>query len=315
MQRLKGFLAGVLVALLAGQPSVLTAEQTFAAPEVTAAASSSAQTASERHFLWRLDSGRGRVYLLGSIHLLDESVYPLPSVIELSFAESDVLVLEAIPDMDPAKVQALVGADGIYTDGSTLQGHMQPEDFQLLSRGLARISMDVSLLQPFKPWFAAILLQVTVLQQMGFQMQYGIDWHFYEQAKRLGKPVEELESMEAQVRLLASLTEEQQSLLLRLTVEQLDQLSTEFTKIVELWRKGDVEGLMKLDEQDTRDYPELGRIEDKLLNDRNRAMVEKITRYAQMGRNTFVVVGAAHLAGEKSIINLLQDKGYVLQQL
>jgi hypothetical protein len=48
-----------------------------------------------KHFLWQVDSPTTRAYLMGSIHLLRQDVYPLAPVIEDAFAASDALVLEA----------------------------------------------------------------------------------------------------------------------------------------------------------------------------------------------------------------------------
>ena len=53
------------------------------------------ETSNGKHFLWQVDSPTTRIYLMGSIHLLRQDVYPLAPVIEEAFAASDILVLEA----------------------------------------------------------------------------------------------------------------------------------------------------------------------------------------------------------------------------
>ena len=47
----------------------------------------SPQAESGKHFLWQVDSPTARVYLLGSIHLLRQDVYPLAPVIEEAFEQ------------------------------------------------------------------------------------------------------------------------------------------------------------------------------------------------------------------------------------
>ena len=50
--------------------------------------------------LWELEGARGRVQLLGSIHFLRPSDFPLPAAMERAYDEADVLVMEI--DMDNA---------------------------------------------------------------------------------------------------------------------------------------------------------------------------------------------------------------------
>ena len=44
-------------------------------------------------------------------------------------------------------------------------------------------------------------------------------------------------------------------------------------------------------------------------------MAEKIEGYLKGKEEVFVVVGAAHLIGEKGILKLLGDKGYHMEQV
>jgi len=51
-----------------------------------------------------------------------------------------------------------------------------------------------------------------------------------------------------------------------------------------------------------------------LFTDRNIAMANKIDELLVDGRTYFVVVGAAHLAGEQGILKLLETKSYKISQ-
>ena len=44
-------------------------------------------------------------------------------------------------------------------------------------------------------------------------------------------------------------------------------------------------------------------------------MVDKIEGFLENDEIYFVVVGAGHLVGENGIINLLEEKGYITEQL
>ena len=82
-----------------------------------------------KHFLWQVDSATTRVYLMGSIHMLRQDVYPLAPVIEEAFAASDVLVLEADPFAAPQEeLQQTVMAYATYPDGQTLQSQLSEQE-------------------------------------------------------------------------------------------------------------------------------------------------------------------------------------------
>jgi uncharacterized protein YbaP (TraB family) len=53
----------------------------------------------------------------------------------------------------------------------------------------------------------------------------------------------------------------------------------------------------------------------KLLDDRNVMMTGKMEEYLKGKDLIFVVVGAAHIAGEKGVAKQLRDKGYKVDQV
>jgi uncharacterized protein YbaP (TraB family) len=52
-----------------------------------------------------------------------------------------------------------------------------------------------------------------------------------------------------------------------------------------------------------------GRIQQRLIADRNRHMAERLEPLLNQGR-LFVAVGALHLPGEGGVLNLLAQRGY-----
>ncbi len=306
---------GLAVGFLAVQPRQLWASQAVDSAVAAPAAAAPDAQASEKHFLWKIEAGGGRVYLLGSIHVLSESLYPLPEVMEDAFRGSDALVVELDPTEDSAGVQQMLLAEATYTDGTTLADHVKPDDFAAFKQGLKDFNFDVSQFQSFKPWFVSLLVTVAVVQQMGFDPAYGIDMHFLEQAKQSGKPIITLETTETQVKALASLSDLDQGLLLRYTVEDLGLLQDTFSQMIQLWRSGDAEGLQALFSEPTKERPEFDKIEKVIIDDRNNDMAAKIDGFLRGGKRCFVVVGSAHLTGEKGIVSLLRKRGYAPQQL
>ena len=313
--RVRRFALSLAVGLLTVQPHPLWASQPVDTAGAAPAAVAPDAQAPKKHFLWKFEANGGRIYLLGSIHVLNESVYPLPEVMEKAFRESDALVVELDPMEGGAEVQQALLAEALYMDGTTLADHIKPADLTAFKQGLKEFALDFSEFQSFKPWFVSLLVTLAVVQQMGFDPAYGIDMHFLEQAKQNGKPIIALETIETQVKALSSLSDVDQGLLLRYTVKDLGLLKETFSQMIQLWRSGDAEGLHALFSEPSKEWPEFKKIEKVVIDDRNTDMAAKIEGLLRGGKRCFVVIGSAHLTGEKGIVALLRKRGYAPQQL
>ena len=71
--------------------------------------------------LWELENLQNKVYLLGSMHLLPEEVYPLDERISNSFKASDILVVEADITKNPEEIQKLIAQEAFFKDGNSLK--------------------------------------------------------------------------------------------------------------------------------------------------------------------------------------------------
>ena len=52
----------------------------------------------------------------------------------------------------------------------------------------------------------------------------------------------------------------------------------------------------------------------RLNDDRNRRMVHRILPYLEQG-NSFIAVGALHLAGPQGILSLIRQQGYTVESV
>jgi uncharacterized protein YbaP (TraB family) len=53
----------------------------------------------------------------------------------------------------------------------------------------------------------------------------------------------------------------------------------------------------------------------RMLTDRNAAWVPQIEQMLRGADDVLVVVGAAHLVGENSVVEMLRQRGYAVEQL
>jgi len=268
----------------------------------------------EKNFLWRVQSKRNTVYVLGSIHLLKKDVYPLSRVIESAFEKSNVLAVEAdVSDISRLDLQKLMDS-AFYPAGDSLDKHVSGKTFNLIKEETARAGLPMELVYNQKPWFLGLTLESVELMKSGYDPNYGIDKYFLSKVEGR-KKISELESLDYQINLLAGLNDEEQELFLLYTLNELKILVQEVDKLVDAWKSGAVE---KMESTITKSLAEDRRfytIYDKLIYKRNRNMAQKIDGYLKTNNTYFVVVGAAHLVGDRGIIQLLMDKGYSVEQL
>ena len=77
-------------------------------------------------------------------------------------------------------------------------------------------------------------------------------------------------------------------------------------------RKGDTNALWAGDVQLRSKAP---RIAARFVDDRNVKWVPRIEAELKTGKPTAIVAGALHFSGPRSVIALLQKRGYVIEQL
>lgn len=272
-----------------------------------------AQPKPRRFLMWKATSPSTTVYLVGSIHVGDSSMYPLPKEVESAFAAARVLAVEInIKNADQAKMIGLVQKYGMYAGDDTLTKHLSKETQAALEDYCTRHNVPRMGMEKLKPWVMAVTIAAMAWQQAGEDPSQGIDMHFLNESKPPQR-IDELETMESQLSIFAEATEEEQQSMLASALKQGDKTKDIIKRTQAAYVAGDPDALQKvMDEQDDLGSKSL---EKKLLDDRNVAMTGKMEEYLKGKEPIFVVVGAAHIIGQKGIAKQLRDKGYKVDQV
>jgi uncharacterized protein YbaP (TraB family) len=281
-----------------------------------AAAQAGAKKEAERCFLWKVSSKTNTVYLLGSMHVVKPDFFPLPKEIEDSFAASKTLVVELDTEaVNQAQMLKLVFQHGKYPAGETLSKNLSKKTKDALDEYCAKKGMKLEALESLRPWLVNLLLSVGELKAIGMS-EDGIDKHFLKKAKADKKPIVELETADAQIKLFADLSADLQEKLLAKTLAEMGDLKGEMEKIDAAWKAGDFKAMDEIMLKSTlKRHPETKALMVKMFDDRNAKMVERIEVMLQGKEPGFVVVGAGHLVGDKGIVKLLEDKKYPVEQV
>ncbi len=268
--------------------------------------------AQDRHLLWHVYAGEGRVSLMGSIHTLRLDDYPLPSIYERVYQDATAIVFETdLARMNAPAVQERLLSLGLYPEGRNLRDHLAPETHDALFAALADRGLPPEQFERFKPWFCALTLTMLELQRLGFSAVHGLDVHFFNRASQDGKQLFHLESAETQIEHLATLGQSQQEDLLLQSLQDLEVLETKAAAMTKAWRSGDAESLDEIIQMSFDGFP---RIYDRLIAQRNRDWLPRIEDLIKGGENVLVIVGAGHLVGADSLVGLLEERGYRLEQ-
>lgn len=271
-------------------------------------------SARDRHVLWTVEGRHNTVYLLGSIHVLRPNDGGLPQVAEAAYQDAERLVMELDMDdssvVDPTALLEVMQRLAVLPDGMTLRDVLG-SDYDRINDQARATGIDLALLDRFAPWFVGTTLLQLELAKRGFSPELGVEQRFAARAARDGKEIVGLETPEQQFALLAGLPMAQQKRFLLMSLEETEDLDEQVDGLVRAWRSGDVEHLAELLSREFDDFPELYR---PLTEDRNREWVGDIEALLDDRDDYLVVVGALHLVGANSVVDLLRRRGHEVTQ-
>jgi uncharacterized protein YbaP (TraB family) len=264
------------------------------------------------HALWELHGKHNTVYILGSIHVLRPSDYPLAPAVLNAYGNANSILMEVnLAEIDLQGMQTELLASARLPEGKTLPAIMGDARYQRAQVLAREVGVDLGIFDAFAPWFAAEAISQMQLQQLGFQPQSGVEMFFLERARTDGKSVAGLETVHDQIALFNALSMDEQADYLVSSLEEAHDLPKEVGAMVHAWASGDTQWFA--DELKS----EIGRdpaLYDSVLVARNRKWVPKIEALLDDNKNYLVIVGTAHLVGQGSVIALLKKDGIAAAQ-
>lgn len=266
----------------------------------------------ERSFLWRV-TGRGgaTVYLLGSVHALPQSAYPLAPAIEKAYSDSKVVVFEV-------DLQALESAGGLMMAAGALEPDqrladvLSPETKEELVAYLDNSGLSFRTFSAMRPWMVALSLATLELMKAGYSPNQGLDIHLATRSESDGKHVRAFETAAFQIALFSEMSDAESEAFLRYTLLDLETVVPQLERITAAWKSGDVETVTSLLGDAFADEPELF---TRLVTDRNASWLPVVRDLIDGASDALVVVGALHLVGDVGLIEQLIAEGYEVEQL
>ena len=263
--------------------------------------------------VWKAQKNGATIYLGGTIHLLQQSDYPLPAEFDKAYKAADLVVFETDIGLlnDPATQMKLL-AQGVYGDGSTIDKHLSPKVYAELSSYCLANGIPLQQFNRFRPAMLISILTMLELKKLGITEE-GVDAHYYALATKEHKPVKWLETPAEQLNYLVSCADGHEDEFVSYSLNDLQDTSEQLTAITTAWRKGDgakIDGIMIAEMKSLAPY-----IYKKLVIERNKNWLPIITAGQQPPRSIFILVGVAHLVGEEGLVETLRKGGYKVEKL
>ena len=272
-------------------------------------------------FLWEVENGKNKVYLLGSLHIMPEEAYPLDERIEKAFEKADILVVEVdVTTLDQEKVQAFITENAYYAGANNLQKELPEDLYKSVSEKFAELGVSMDQIDIYKPWFVTLNIVLSSLSKLDITLGLGIDLHFLNKAHEKEMKILELETTISQMEMLASFPEDIQNDYLQYTLDNFEQVDTIFKNMLEAWENGDTDEMnaitkMKMLELED-ELPGIAGYYNRMFIERDEKILDKLEVLLNNEEEKvyFIIIGAMHLIGDDGLLKLLQEKGYKTKQ-
>lgn len=300
---LKSFLRRVGAAL--GLPLLIAGS---AVPATAAPAAHVAHPA-----LWAVSDADTTVYLFGTIHLLPANYKWRTPKFDQAVAGSQQLVLETIVDENnPQEMMAAMASLAFSPNLPPLAKRVPPEKVPALESAMKKSGLPVQAFDRMETWAAAFILLGNQFRDLGLKNGEGVETVLRNSFTSQGKAIGELESNKEQLSFFDKLPEQAQRQLLEGAIEDNASMSGDFSQMLGAWSRGDVESIAKSFNRDLSASPELKEV---LLQRRNANWSQWVEKRMASPGSIMVAVGAGHLAGRDSVVEMLKRQGYKVRRL
>ena len=276
--------------------------------------------------LWKISGGglQKPSYVVGTYHLAPVSF--ADSIPGLSAALAEVEQVYGELDMselaDPQKVMALQQAM-FLPEGETLNGLLSEDELGRLNATLTEL-LGVDLTNPAIAMQLGRLSPSALQQQLslvmfiqkhpGFDPANPFDGYFQRKALEEGKPVGGLETVDFQVKVLFGGTStDRQVEQLMCFVDNREQNEKDMNLVLEGFFGQDLKKIQAaMDAKHGTSCDATPEEEEALIYGRNADWAKRLPAIMKK-KSTFLAVGAAHLPGDRGLLELLRQAGFTVE--
>ncbi len=248
--------------------------------------------------LWKLEYEQMPTsYLFGTMHLKDEAAF-----------KHHQKVLDVLPlcenfmteiDIDKAKLE--INASDYMMDLG-LVDMLSAHKIERMDRAMQR-AFNLSLHNFNRVYPVLTINHITESIMQSFH-SVPLDVYLWEKAKALGLKLDGVERIQDHLKVLKNIPIEIQLKSLKDLLRDTRKFKKSLLRLMEIYKNEDIQELFR------RTKKSIGGMRKVMLYDRNVLMANRI--FDNKGASTTYAVGAAHLAGQKGVLNILKKKNFKL---
>lgn len=270
--------------------------------------------ATERGALFKV-SGQGHtLYLFGTMHVGRPDFYPFEARLDAALRRAPTLALEVDPAIAPEVAARAMRQYALAPAGMQTPPGIAPR----LAQALAAQGVPAEAMAPFKPWLIATVLTVGEFTRLGYSQADAVDVRLATLARQRQVKVVELESVDAQMALLASMPLADQWAFVDDTLTQIEsgKSAGEARALALAWSSADRTALDAIAAHVASDDTVGGRfVREVLLDGRNGALAAGIADLMKKENNSVAAIGVLHLIGKGSVPERLKAQGFSVERV
>ncbi|HLF46096.1 MAG TPA: TraB/GumN family protein [Chitinophagaceae bacterium] len=252
-------------------------------------------------------------YLFGTMHVSSKLAFQLSDSFYVAIRNAEVIALENNPESWQEDMNEYnLGAYDEYSPGQNgLYAEMPQDYFNIQSLRIGKYEEKLELALFIKPAVINNLLYRSFSESgSDFEEDTYLDLYIYQTGKRLGKRIAGVEEYAESMRLMEEAYKD--------AAKDFNKKDKSFdydeeyspSKLQDAYRSGDLDRLDSINKLNSQSEA----FDEKFLYQRNEIQANSIDSILKKF-SLFVGVGAAHLPGERGVIELLRKKGYRLRPI
>jgi len=271
---------------------------------------------------WRIEKeGHPSSFLFGTMHMADPKIATLQTDVIDALKDVETVVLETtdVLNMEAAKASmAELAHLTLMPSGSSLKDLINDDLEDELDEAVAARGIPAFVANRMQPWLVATTVALPICEMSrknsGEQVLDAVLGNY---AIENGKQVKGLETSKEQLEAIALLPQDYHVSALEETLKSGNQSQDMSETMKALYLNGEISKilpLMRVLAPESFNGEGAVDFERELIDKRNFNMVERSLPILEKER-VFIAVGALHLPGEKGIVKLLRDNGYIVTAL
>ncbi len=240
--------------------------------------------------LWKISDEDTTVYFFGTVHVLPPELDWHSPPVDKALDMAKAVYFETDTEGDPIAFREMIERLGRYEPSDRLSDHLTPPQRASLQTGAEKLNLPFVVIDTMRPWYAGVVISEAVVSKAGYDASSGVENVLRPEARRDGKEIRFLESVEDQMSSFATLPEAIQVKFLIEGLDDIDNAKKGLGELAAAWKAGNVDDLSRvLIDDDMARIPELY---NALLVHRNANWVPQIDKLMKTETGTFLVARA-----------------------